>query len=129
MKDTISSFLLDVDPALQPRISRELNFYHEPVKVPRHQDPFNHNQYAVFAEHLERYREEEHVPEGFLETEETWRDDPFENLTSGRRSIQRVPIELPMDIWFPRALLWAQAVKSMEESLIEDDNENMDVDV
>ena len=91
----------------------ERNMNHEPVSVPAHADPFETDeQHEAFWAALEHANGNNSLPDGFNLSPEDHQEGvypTFEVLRMGRRRVE-LPIELPIDVWLPRSVLWCQAL-------------------
>jgi hypothetical protein len=101
------------------------NLHHEPVSVPKHNNPFQTQQYSdAFMELLEMFVQGEgEVPEGYGAQADEWGVDGYpsvETITSGRRGIKKLRVSTPVHIWLPRAELWAKALHALHLSLDEE---------
>ncbi|KAJ7622974.1 hypothetical protein B0H17DRAFT_964108, partial [Mycena rosella] len=89
---------------------------HEAIDVPTHNSPFNSALEAIFFEALEVIKARNIIPDGF---------DLDLNRYPVRESIhlgcggKRISVVLPIDIWWPRALLWAQGLDLMARMIVE----------
>jgi hypothetical protein len=88
---------------------------HPPVKVPRHSNPFvgRPEQEQAFLSMLnDPNRQNEHIPIGFNVHRHEWDNGQYpthQGLKIGaRRRVQLV--ELPAELWLPRAQRWARGV-------------------
>jgi hypothetical protein len=113
----------DVDAELENQIRKdqEENIRHTPIKVARHETPFdNAEQEGVFMDLLENVFEENGLPGDYGVCEEEWDQEDYpeiEVIRPGTRG-REISVVLPRDVWFPRALRWAQALDAMSEVLI-----------
>jgi hypothetical protein len=102
---------------LQHEIARDQahNIRHEPIKVARHRNPFP-TQAAEDEFHniLKIVVEQGVIPEGFGVCPDEWEDGypEQETIKTGLRG-KGLEITLPEAVWFPRAILWAQALDVM----------------
>jgi hypothetical protein len=102
------------------------NFHHEPVAVPRQSDPFKTQEgHQRFRELLSSYANHGYIPPGYHMRAEEWGDEgypPYEAIRSGRRTTRFLDISLPDETWRPRAILWVQALDSMNQISNWEDN-------
>ncbi|KAJ6595295.1 hypothetical protein B0H10DRAFT_2329373 [Mycena sp. CBHHK59/15] len=104
----------DVDELIADDQTRDIR--HEAIEVPSHGSPFNSEMEAVFFEALEDLKAQNIVPEDFdLDVEHY----PVRESIHLGRGGKRITVILPVDIWWPRALLWAQALDLMTRMLVE----------
>ncbi|KAF8126450.1 hypothetical protein K438DRAFT_1949395 [Mycena galopus ATCC 62051] len=113
----------DVNAELENRIGKdqEENIRHAPIKVAHHESPFdNAEQEGVFIDLLENVFEENGLPEDYGVCEEEWDQEDYpeiEVIRPGTRG-KEISVVLTRDVWFPRALRWAQALDAMSDVLI-----------
>jgi hypothetical protein len=96
------------------------NINHKPVKVPRSCSPFTNSAQAdiLFAA-LDDIRAAGLIPEGLGLSQSGWAEDTypgFEIVTYGRRK-KDIVVELPEEIWLPRAIAWGQGLYAMQTLL------------
>lgn len=109
-----------VDPDIEEQVAAEqdaLNIRHEPVPVPKHNNPFqDEEEIRTFEGGLAVSMEDDTVPSGYgLHTEE-WDEGGYpsvEIIRSGRRAQKEMRIALPHSIWLPRAEQWGRALYIM----------------
>lgn len=89
---------------------------HDPVDVPAHDSPFGPELEAIFFEALEAIKAENIIPDGFDLDLNTY--PARESIHLGRGG-KRISVILPLDVWWPRALLWAQGLDLMTRMLVE----------
>ncbi|KAJ7633268.1 hypothetical protein FB45DRAFT_745214 [Roridomyces roridus] len=93
------------------------NFHHEPVAVPKHAEPFNHDAMQVFHAALEEANTNAYIFPGYGLLPAEWEDGvypSFEILKSGRRGGKQLRVALPDSIWRPRAELWGRALAILD---------------
>ncbi|KAH8088950.1 hypothetical protein BXZ70DRAFT_899244, partial [Cristinia sonorae] len=101
---------------LQERIQadNEKHFNHEPVKVPRHYSPFDTDEALnAFNEGILGVIHEGIIPFGFDVRDEEWVDEEYPtigHIPGGRGRTKGYDIPLPVHIWKPRAVRWAQGL-------------------
>lgn len=105
----------DVVDQLGDRITEDqaAQIRHDPVPCPENESPFDtHDAEVAFWHTLHGLAEQEFIPEGYLLTADELESlyPEFETIPLGKRGKQEVDIALPTDIWWPRALLWSQAL-------------------
>jgi hypothetical protein len=113
-----------LNPAEQ-KIAHDLqcNIRHAPVRVPRHQNPFDENPAALetFQRVLGEVVQRKLVPEGLDVRPEEWDAEGYPEVVTLRAGFysrkKRMEIILPTEIWYPRAVLWAQAVYVLTDVL------------
>jgi hypothetical protein len=88
---------------------------HEAVEVPSNGSPFSPELQAVFFDALQ-VQAQEIIPEDFgllLDSYPT-----METIHLGRGG-KKITVVLPLDIWLPRALAWAQGLELMNGLIVE----------
>ncbi|KAJ7215587.1 hypothetical protein GGX14DRAFT_608648 [Mycena pura] len=106
------------EEALENQIESDLaeNIRHTPVKVARHQSPFEDaEEEQDFLELLKEVLETDSLPEDYGILEDEWEEEDYpeiETIRPGRRAKELV-IVLPRREWFPRAVQWTQALDFM----------------
>ncbi|KAJ7759384.1 hypothetical protein DFH07DRAFT_772196 [Mycena maculata] len=112
----------DVEADIENRIGSDQahNIRHVPIKVARHQSPFdNAEQEAAFMDFLQDIFEEGDVPEDYGVRDEEWDEENYpetEIIRPGTRG-KEIVVVLPRSEWFPRAMRWAQALDAMNRIL------------
>ncbi|KAJ7223353.1 hypothetical protein GGX14DRAFT_352040, partial [Mycena pura] len=110
------------EEALENQIESDLaeNIRHTPVKVARHQSPFEDaEEEQDFLELLKEVLETDSLPEDYGILEDEWEEENYpeiETIRPGRRAKELV-IVLPRREWFPRAVQWTQALDFMTRYL------------
>ncbi|KAJ7465668.1 hypothetical protein FB451DRAFT_1041457 [Mycena latifolia] len=89
---------------------------HEAIEAPSHDSPFSPEIEAVFLEALEAVKTQNIIPEGFNLDLDNY---PLRESIHLGRGGKMISVILPLDIWWPRALLWAQALDLMTRMLVE----------
>jgi hypothetical protein len=89
---------------------------HEAIDVPSHDSPFSPEMEAVFLGALETVKAQNIIPEGF--NLDLVNYPLHESIHLGRGG-KRISVILPLDIWWPRALLWAQGLDLMTRIFVE----------
>jgi hypothetical protein len=92
---------------------------HPPIKAPRHQNTFAKDEEVIFWEAVEDARRGNYIPQGYGVLPGEWEGGVYpeiEVIQSGNRKRGELEIGLPNDVWFPRALQWAQALHIMSFS-------------
>ncbi|KAF9459168.1 hypothetical protein BDZ94DRAFT_1172232, partial [Collybia nuda] len=94
-----------------------LSIRHEPVPVPKHDNPFqDEEEIKTFEEGLVVSMENNTVPSGYGLHVEEWDEEGYpsvEVIRSGRRAQKDMRIALPHAIWLPRAEQWGRALYIM----------------
>jgi hypothetical protein len=108
------------DIAEQIAEDQDGNVRHDAIPVPRHESPFDSDQTeAVFFDMLNRAHTEGLVPIGYgvtaNEMEGGW--EQFEMIQTGRRRRNGFSVDIPEDLWLPRARLWVQGLHLMNQIL------------
>lgn len=106
----------DLDEQLDDMIGEEesTNIRHDAIEVPKAHSPFTPDVETLFLDALRNLQDSGTLPENYLVTDEEWEEEAYpetEILAVGGR--KKLPIRLPLDIWLPRAQLWAQALDLM----------------
>ncbi|KAJ7348093.1 hypothetical protein DFH08DRAFT_698960, partial [Mycena albidolilacea] len=83
---------------------------HDAIDVPTHNSPFSPELEAVFFETLGTVKALNIVPEGFDLDLDAY---PLRESIHLGRGGKRILVLLPLDIWWPRALLWSQGLNLM----------------
>ncbi|KAJ7602094.1 hypothetical protein DFH06DRAFT_1024231, partial [Mycena polygramma] len=104
----------DIDDMIADDQTRDVR--HEPVEVPSHNGPFNPELEAVFFEALEAVKAQNIVPESFDLNLDAY---PLRESIHLGRGGKRISVILPVDVWWPRALLWAQGLDLMDRMIVE----------
>jgi hypothetical protein len=92
----------------------EINIHHEPVAVPKHSSPFENRPelHQTFVDNIALLGQAGTLPPGFGLLPDEWEDDGYpaaEHIPYGPRQRTK-EISLPHHIWYPRAILWGQAL-------------------
>lgn len=106
----------DLDEQLDDMIGQEenTNVRHDAIDVPESNSPFTPDVELLFLEALRELQQSGTLPGNYKVTEEEWQEEDYpetEILGVGRR--KKLAIQLPLDIWLPRARMWAQALDLM----------------
>ncbi|KAJ7759836.1 hypothetical protein B0H14DRAFT_3096449 [Mycena olivaceomarginata] len=89
---------------------------HAAIKVPDHRSPFSAAMQTLFFDSLKALQDEGAVPEGYGLTPEELDGNAYptcESIHLGRGG-KKISIILPVDIWWRRAVLWAQGLELIE---------------
>ncbi|KAF8592699.1 hypothetical protein K439DRAFT_1323238, partial [Ramaria rubella] len=121
---------------LQERITVDLwrNVKHNPVKVTRHQDPFEDlgpSWFAIFERMTAEMRESAWMLEGYGLHSQEWDEDEYpshEYLRVGRKE-SKLLVGLPVDIWYPWAVAWGQGLFALNRILFEVEDSESGVDI
>ncbi|KAJ7025144.1 hypothetical protein C8F04DRAFT_968143, partial [Mycena alexandri] len=105
----------DVDDLIAADQTRDIR--HEAIDVPTHGSPFTSEQAEVFFEALNAVKEQGIIPAGFELDVDGY---PVRESIHLGRGGKRVSVILPLEVWWPRALLWAQGLDLMTRMLVED---------
>ncbi|KAJ8074269.1 hypothetical protein PM082_012579 [Marasmius tenuissimus] len=104
-------------------------YNHKPIKVPRHQDPFEGRPslHTDFLDSLDRM-DGVTLPKGWGIYDNEDEDDKgyplSENIPlSGKKCSKQLTVTLPKHIWHPRANMWVKAVILMQAALQEESEE------
>ncbi|KAJ7497850.1 hypothetical protein B0H11DRAFT_1715680 [Mycena galericulata] len=119
----------DVEAGIENRVSRDQahNIRHAPIKVARHQSPFeNADQEAMFSDLLQVILDAEgDLPEDYGVREEEWDGEDYpetEVIRPGTRG-KEIVVVLRREEWFPRAIQWVQALDIMTRVLSQLDDQ------
>lgn len=101
--------------------SQNHHIRHDPIPVPDNRCPFpeGSNLLEVFIRSLNDVRAAGIIPHFVGVRELEWPEDgygTYEFIALGRRG-RRVSVELPFDIWWPRAVAWSQGLDIMNRIL------------
>lgn len=121
----------DEDEELENQVEadQEHNIRHEPIRIARHQNPFQTDEKeAEFLSILAMVVRDDLVPIGYGVLVDEWDDDNYSELEIIKPGTKGKEIEvvLPREIWLPRATYWAQALDLMGHLII--DNEGGESD-
>ncbi|THH10278.1 hypothetical protein EW145_g1447 [Phellinidium pouzarii] len=90
------------------------SIWHDAINVPCNGSPFpDSQQEQTFSRVLERLEHVGFVPQGYMATEEEWASDGYPEkqiICGGNRGKQEMEQTLPLEIWKPWAIQWAQAL-------------------
>jgi hypothetical protein len=104
----------------EQEMEREIR--HVPVKTPRVRSPFNTDEQTEdFFDRLRTTVDNNYIPAGFgfLPGEEGFGDySPVYQLAVGQKSHKMRRVTLPEEVWYPRFVLWVQALAGMEHLLL-----------
>ncbi|KAJ7122623.1 hypothetical protein C8R43DRAFT_899656, partial [Mycena crocata] len=104
--------LADIDLAIAGDQDRHIR--HEAIDVVENQCPFETEQATViFCQALEDVTSSEIIPEHFGVAEAEWEERFYgetEKVKVGRKDVE---IVLPFQVWWPRAVAWAQGLELM----------------
>ncbi|KAK7471321.1 hypothetical protein VKT23_002730 [Stygiomarasmius scandens] len=109
--------------ALEDQVAEDIEsqFYHAPVAIPKHSEPFSTTQHRQnFQKVFENIVDDDFLPAGFGILEDEWENEEYpssEILKSGRRGGKEIHIPLPVEEWLPLARLWVQALVAMNECI------------
>ncbi|KAJ7232092.1 hypothetical protein C8J57DRAFT_1091364 [Mycena rebaudengoi] len=93
------------------------NFHHEPVTVPKHQNPFPEDILQMFDTMLTESERLKIVPPGYGLLPDEWENGSYpayEILKSGRKGSKELRVALPDSIWRPRAEQWGRALAILD---------------
>ena len=93
----------DSDLDEQIAAEQQEDIRHEGVSAPLQNSPFSSDKEVTFFVALNEIRDAGHVPEGYGVTLEDM-DDGYPTHESVRVAARDVVLELPLNIWFPRAV-------------------------
>ncbi|KAJ7218883.1 hypothetical protein B0H12DRAFT_1271765, partial [Mycena haematopus] len=131
----------NVQPSEEEQLENQIegdlahNIRHQPVKVAKHRSPFKNAEFEkYFMSQLEDLLAEPGIlPEEYGVREEEWEGDDYLEIEVFRPGTKgkELSIILPRDIWFPRAVRWAQGLDLLSrvlEELGEDSGSNTESD-
>ena len=94
---------------------------HDAVSVSPNMLPFkDETTFTLFVEVLSHLREASYTPPGLLVHDDEWGEEEYpitEVIAGGIRGKKPIELDLPPDIWYPRAILWAQSLTAMRHVL------------
>ncbi|KAK6974465.1 hypothetical protein R3P38DRAFT_2554121, partial [Favolaschia claudopus] len=103
------------------------HFHHEPVPVPKHQNPFDDEDFATFDAALHEANRVHLIPPGYGLLREEWEGEmypAFEIIKSGRKGSKELRVALPDSIRRPRAELWGRALAFIDRlTYMDEDSE------
>ena len=88
------------------------NVLHESIDVPDDRCPFDEGPRNVFLAFLREIQAQHIIPEGYGVTEQEWAHGfyPNQEAINIGRGQKETDIVLPFDVWWPRAVSWAQGL-------------------
>jgi hypothetical protein len=101
---------------VKDKISEDLmgHVHHDAVAVPQDKAPFESPQsVGIFQEALTGVLDSEVVPAGYGLREEEWGNGIYPTSELIKVARKEVEISLPFEIWYPRAVKWAQGLQVM----------------
>lgn len=102
--------MLLVEIALRVAHDQAGNVHSEPVTVPDADSPFaTANDETAFRQSVQELQEADYIPPLFAESIADGYP-PYKYIRYGRRGKKELRVALPHELWYPRALLWAQAL-------------------
>ena len=124
VNDALSESSREVELEEELARSQDKHIRHEAIKVPADRCPFDTEEsQTVFVNALNAIRERGVVPANFGLLRSEWDADGYpevEIIKFGRTGKELV-VSLPLAIWWPRAVEWAQGLYVMSKVLIEKD--------
>lgn len=138
-----TSFAIDECPAIHPDIlashpaaryeghlkdvidhiaqSQEHSIRHDAVPVSSSTAPFvSEESHNIFVDVLQHLHESQFLPENTLVYEDEWGEEGYpiyKTLYGDTKGKKAIKLELPLEIWLPRARLWVQALIAMRHVL------------
>lgn len=106
----------------QVKSDQQSNIRHAAVDVPDTSNPWQSAHVVnIFRQALTEAQDNNIIPDHLMVMPDDWPNGypTHEFITSGTRSGKRLLIALPYDIWWPRAVLWAQSLRIMQQLIIE----------
>lgn len=105
---------------------QEHHIRHEPIPVPDHRNPFNSVEgEAMFFDALNKIATQKIVPAGFGVNATEWDNHIYpdvEDIKYGRAG-NVLSVALPFEIWWPRAVCWAQGLDAMTKICLAENGE------
>lgn len=95
------------------------NALHDAINVPDHRCPFSDDGRGIFIALLNETQVQNILPEGYGVAEHEWVNGIYpdcEAISIGRSRKER-EIGLPPNLWWPRAVSWAQGIDLMSRLL------------
>jgi hypothetical protein len=96
---------------------QEANVGHDAVAVPHSRNPFqSEEQLQIFFNAFQEVQEQGLIPPNLGVSAEELHDFPYPDshtLFIGKKKRNSNKISLPIEIWFPRAVRWAQGLYTM----------------
>lgn len=118
-EDNLEGDWSDIDELIADDQARDVR--HAAVEVPEHYSPFDAETEAIFFQTLEELEANEYIPDGYGLTPEELGDEGYptcESIHLGRGG-KKISVILPVDMWWPRALRWAQGLDLMTRILVQ----------
>jgi hypothetical protein len=112
----------DLDGELENRIGDDQagNIRHAPVKVARHESPFQTNeQEDMFFSLIQAITAHDELPEDYGIQPDEWDGKHYPEVEVIRPSTRgkEIPVVLPKETWFPQAVRWVQALDLLSRIL------------
>ncbi|KAJ7508019.1 hypothetical protein B0H11DRAFT_1704680, partial [Mycena galericulata] len=119
VEDDLDGEWADIDERIENDQADDVR--HAAIEVPDHHSPFSPEIEAIFLQGLERMWNEEVIPEGYGLAPEELDGNAYphrESIHLGRGG-KKISVILPVDVWWPRAVRWAQGLDLMTRILVE----------
>jgi hypothetical protein len=94
---------------------------HDAIEVPLGESLFDEETERLFLNALTEIQRRNPTPSGYGVAQEEWPEDGYpsnETIKVGRGK-KSVMVELPVEVWWPRAVRWAQALDLLNRVLVE----------
>ena len=101
--------------------NQQANIHHDPVDVAKHSSPFKSDILNLFHQALYDLCKHNLVLDHLGVSADKWPNGypTHETIATGMRSGKRLSVALPLDIWWPRAILWAQGLCIMQQFIMD----------
>lgn len=103
-------------------LDQQANVRHAAVDAPNDSCPFvSVEAIDLFYQALTEAEDQDIIPNHLMVTAEEWPDGypTHELITTGTRSGKKLSVALPYDIWWPRAVVWARALRIMQQFIMD----------
>ncbi|KAJ7701590.1 hypothetical protein B0H17DRAFT_901081, partial [Mycena rosella] len=97
--------------------TNEHHFHHEPVPVPKHDNPFSDETLQLFDAALAEANHLRVIPPGYGLRQDEWENGTypaFEIIKSGRKGSKELRVALPDFVWRPLAQMWGRALAVLD---------------
>lgn len=101
---------------------QQANIRHAAIGVPDDSCPFPFAEAVdLFYQALADAEDQGVIPNHLMVTAEEWPNayPTHEIITTGAQSGKKLSVALPYDIWWPRAILWARALRIMQQFIMD----------
>ncbi|KAJ6524109.1 hypothetical protein DFH09DRAFT_937428, partial [Mycena vulgaris] len=102
----------DIDLAIAG--DQDHQIHHEAIEVAQNECPFtNEEAMSIFSSALHEVQAKGIIPQHFGVAEAEWEERYYGETETVKVGRKEVSIQLPFDIWWPRAVGWAQGLEIM----------------